>query len=197
MIEDPILRRTAIYVAEYLKARLPSTMYFHGTHHTHMVVRAVRIIGKAGGYSEQELLVPILAAFFHDTGYAMRYLGHEEASAEMALGFLQKEGLAEHVVQYIARLILSTRFPQYPTDEMEMILCDADLYHLSLPGYLDCALMLKKEWAHHLGQAYSDQEWNAKNLQMLTTHQYFTDYGKQVLQQAKQGNIDRLIALIP
>jgi uncharacterized protein len=43
---------------------------------------------------------------------------------------------------------------------------------------------------------YTDEQWNALNLEMLANHSYFTGYGKTVLQAQKQKNIDRLKHLL-
>jgi hypothetical protein len=77
-----------------------------------------------------------------------------------------------------------------------MVLCDADFYHFSRPDYSKFEKSLRKEWETCLNLFYTDEQWNALNLEMLTTHEYFTAYGRTVLQQRKQENINKLKQVI-
>jgi len=65
-------------------------------------------------------------------------------------------------------------------------LCDADFYHFSRANYPAFEASLRREWKICLNVHYTDEQWNALNLDMLTNHEYFTGYGKTILQQRKQ-----------
>lgn len=75
---------------------------------------------------------------------------------------------------------------------MEVVLCDADFYHLSRAHYTKFEKSLRKERETCLNLYYTNEPWNALNLEMLTTHEYFTTYGKTVLQDGKAKNIAKL-----
>lgn len=74
-----------------------------------------------------------------------------------------------------------------------MVICDADFYHFSLNDYQDYADRLKGEWEENLGLVYTDLAWDTLNLEMLSRHEYFTAYGKKILQEKKMLNIKKLI----
>lgn len=165
---------------------------FHSAYHTGNVVIAAQEIGIKVGLSPEELDLVTIAAWFHDTGYTKGYVGHEQLSVNIARDFLADNGLDAQRIEKITSCILATRFPQSPNNTLEMVLCDADFYHFSRTNYPRFEASLRKEWTTCLNLHYTDEQWNALNLQMLINHGYFTTYGKTVLQERKQKNIDNL-----
>ena len=72
--------------------------------------------------------------------------------------------------------------PQSPKNNLEEILCDADMFHLSHPTYEQSQVLLREEWWLTLGHERTDQEWELENDTFLLEHTYFTRYGKEELQ---------------
>jgi predicted metal-dependent HD superfamily phosphohydrolase len=190
---DQLLTKVASFVGARLKTRLSQKMYFHNIEHTLLVVEGIQLIGSHVGLSKTDHLVVILAAFMHDLGYTEKYIGHEEASANIAAEFLLENGFDQERIELVRGCIMATRFPQYPKNELEMVICDADFYHFSLNDYQDYADRLKREWEENLGLVYTDLAWDTLNLEMLGRHEYFTTYGKKILQEKKMLNIKKLI----
>lgn len=193
MEQEILLKKVEAYVKGLLEKELPKNMYFHNFEHTLLVVEGVKIIGKENKVNENELFILILAAFLHDVGYTKQYIGHEQASAEMAQDFLLENGLGPAQIKVVANCIMATKYPQFPSNDLEKIICDADFYHFSLQSYTDFATRLKREWEENLRLVYTDREWDAINIKMLTGHEYFTTFGKQILQKKKNLNIEKLI----
>jgi predicted metal-dependent HD superfamily phosphohydrolase len=192
-IVDQLLIKVASFVEDRLKNRLSQKMYFHNLEHTLMVVEGVQVIGSHAGLSKEDHLVVVLAAFLHDLGYTEKYIGHEEASAAIAAEFLLENGFDQERITLVRECIMATRFPQYPKNELEMVICDADFYHFSLNDYQHYAEKLKAEWEENLGIVYNNMTWDTLNLEMLRRHEYFTAYGKKTLQEKKMLNIQKLI----
>lgn len=157
-----------------------------------LVVEGVKLISTAEKMTDDERFILILAAFLHDLGYTEKYIGHEEISAMVAEEFLRDNGVSEEMTENVVKCIIATRYPQLPASQLEKIICDADFYHFSLPDYQDFANRLKVEWENNLNLFYSDLEWDKLNFKMLSGHEYFTSYGKIVLQKKKDLNIGRL-----
>ncbi|MFD2288238.1 HD domain-containing protein [Pedobacter petrophilus] len=187
-----LLTKVEGFVKECLQNRLSLQMYFHNLEHTLLVVEGVKLIGGAESVSEDELLILILAAFLHDVGYTEKYWGHEEESARIASEFLEKNGLETEKIELVKKCIVATKFPQHPDGKIEQVICDADFYHFSLSNYQDYACRLKAEWETNLNLFYTDLEWDELNLNMLSAHIYFTDYGRNILQQKKALNLEKL-----
>lgn len=194
MIQDKamLLNQVEVFIKDIYNNRLPQGMYFHNFEHTLLVVEGVQLISRQEDCTEEEKLVLILAAMLHDIGYAKLYLGHEEVGAKMAIEFLTELNLDEDIISQVASCIMATRYPQKPGSKLEYIICDADFYHFSLEDYLYYADRLKKEWEEKQDIRFSAQEWDELNLKLLSTHEYFTGYGKTKLQQEKMLNIEKL-----
>jgi len=180
------------YVRKLLRDNLKPDFHFHNLSHTENVVAGAREIGLASGLDHDELVTLMIAAWFHDTGYTEVYNGHEAISVEIFYNYLREIKMHDTFSIKVKGCILATRIPQQPKTLMEQIICDADFHHLSRYDYNLFAQALRKEWENCLNLHYTDIQWISLNLGMLTKHEYFTDYGKNVLQKRKQQNIDQL-----
>ena len=177
-----ILYRAGRYVTQLLIRQLPADRVFHNLHHTINVVQGANRIGKAEGLTEPEIELVMLAAWFHDTGHIKTYTGHELESMNIAREWLASEGFPEDRTATVLRCIEVTTMPQKPTNKMEAVMCDADLYHLSFNTYDHYQEMLREEWRRELGIEVSDEDWSEQNHAFLSSHHYFTEYGKQTLE---------------
>lgn len=184
-----LLSEVSGYVAFLLKDKLPKTLTFHTIDHTLQVVSGVKEIGLCSGLSEEELETVEIAAWFHDTGYLYEYAGHEEESIRIAVLFLAEKNFSSTRIKEVVGCIAATKYPQKPKNILEQVLCDADFFHFSLPDYPAIAGKLRTEWACCLNKIYADNEWNKENCRMLSQHKYHTEYGKRVLQELKDRNL--------
>ena len=185
------LRKVARFATKLLKTALPSHLLFHNYQHTWEVVQAAHEIGKNSGLEEDKLEILMIAAWFHDIGHTVQYKGHEEASKKIAKEYLQKINYPASKIQQVLDCIDATQMPQNPRDIMEKVMCDADLYHFTLPTYSDKKELLRKEWELVFNKIYSDKAWNEMNLDFLKMHRYCSSYGETVLSSRKAKNIHR------
>ena len=81
-----------------------------------------------------------LAAWFHDIGHLIKYKGHERESQKLAWNWLQRESYPSDKMKIILSCIAATQLPQTPKNLLEQVICDADLFHLSLEEYLSFAV---------------------------------------------------------
>ncbi|WP_090173172.1 HD domain-containing protein [Neolewinella agarilytica] len=177
--------RAGRYVARLLITELPRDRLYHNLHHTINVLQGVLVIGRAEGVSPEEMEILQLAAWFHDCGHVKIYSGHELASMDIARKYLLTQDFPDAKITTVERCILATQMPQEPTDLLEEIICDADMYHLALPTYEQSQELLREEWNLVLGKAYTDEAWESENRKFLKDHHYFTTYGREVLQPMK------------
>lgn len=175
-----------------LKSELPKEIKFHTYRHTKDVVYAVQKIAHASGLSNDTLELLIIAAWFHDTGFIRKYVGHEVESIQIASDFLRKTGYPERNIIIISELILATTMPQQPKNELEEILCDADLWHLSAYHYDSRMKCLRSELESIRGEKFLDKDWCTQNLAFFKTHRYKSKFGKDILEKRKQTNIHRM-----
>lgn len=183
------------YITRLMAKQLPPNLLFHNFHHTANVVRGVQIIGKRSNLTAEQLEILVIAAWFHDSGHIHTYKGHELESQKLATAFLEKKGYPNEKLVQVLDCIAATTMPQRPKNMLEKVICDADLYHLSLEEYPHLQHQLREEWERVLDKKYTEEAWQAENLTFLQNHQYFTDYGQQALQKRKLKNIQNFQAM--
>lgn len=190
---EQLLARVRKRVTDIFQHEVDEKFVFHSLEHTEDVVEACSIMAEHYGLEEDDRLVLLTAAWFHDTGYARGLAaGHEEESIRLATGFLSAEEVPEEVVQRVSSAIQATRMPQSPVSLVEKILCDADLYHLSTGDFKARSSLLKREQEAVLGRKISKKEWKKNNIQFLEQHHYFTEYGQERLEKRKAANLTAL-----
>lgn len=190
--ENKIINQASIYVEELLSNQLPAGHIFHNLDHTRLVVQAVGEISGSLSIPEVEREVVLLAAWFHDCGHIKICDGHEEESKLIAGQFLNEANYPVPKIEKVLQCIEATKLPQRPKDMLGKILCDADLYHLAANDYFMSLDQLRAEWSQIKNENYTDADWFQLNLHFLQTHQYFTDYGREVLEGRKQVAIEVL-----
>ncbi|MEN7548897.1 Pycsar system effector family protein [Rapidithrix thailandica] len=189
---SPVLEKAEEYITSLFNNELPKVYSYHNLEHTQEVVKAALEIGAHSHLDPGQLEVLLLAAWFHDTGYRFQAEEHEGKSAEIAQQFLENQGYAAEKIEQVKEAILATRMPQKPKSQVEKILCDSDLYHLSSGEFFDRSSLLRKEWADACDRSYNEEDWYAYNLDFLLKHQYFTEYAQSTMTPKKEDNIKKL-----
>lgn len=186
-----ILTLVEFHVTSLIKTRLPAGFKFHNLQHTRDVVAAVGEIVAFEDLNIQQWEDLMIAAWFHDTGYTVSVEKHEWHSAVLARKFLK--GLMDPIrIRDICQLIDATRLECHPQLLTDLIIRDADTYHLSRSNYQHYMQRLRKEWHILLGKDYPDDCWLKLNLDFLTQHKYQTRYGQHELEKRKRNNIRML-----
>lgn len=181
-----LLSEAQSFVSDLLTSKLSKTISFHTLQHTQEVVAAAEKIADHYQLPEEDRLPLILAAWFHDTGYTGGVArDHESTSISIAMDFLTQRNVSEEIKKQVTGCINATRMPQNPTTTIERILCDADLYHLGTNDFNEKNRLLRKEFREFGGIDLSKKEWRKMNIDFLQSHNYFTTFGREKLQPAK------------
>lgn len=187
-----ILNKASEFVLNLLQNNLPEGCVYHDIEHTLNVVESAKLIGEHNNLSDKDMEILLLAAWFHDTGLIYTYTGHEEKSIEIFNGFINQNRLPAEKIERVANLIRATKIPRNPTDLLEKIICDADLSHIGQKGFQKRVKLLRQEWENMLGKKFSDIEWMNSNIDFLTNNKFNTNYAKQVFEEQKQKNLEKL-----
>ena len=182
------------YVRDLLRDELPDCLFYHDLRHTEQVVDAVLEISGALRLIPSEVEVLTLAAWFHDTGFVISTENHELHSCRIAHDFLSQELYPAWFIDKVIGCIKATKCPQTPSNLLEKVICDADMYHLSASNFQEMSNRLRAEWAA-LGKLFSHMDWVRNNLDFLDRHQYWTSYGKNILLPRKKQNIRKFLSL--
>jgi predicted metal-dependent HD superfamily phosphohydrolase len=183
--ENNIVAKAQSYVEQLFKEKLSKDLTYHNYEHTERVAKVAEEIGKHSNLNEDDLEVLSLAAWFHDTGFINDYENHEEESQKIASAFLKSENVPDEKIERVIVSILATKKDQLPSNEIEEILCDADLHHISQNGYFKIADSLRKEWEIYFHTVHTDMEWYESCLDFVLKSKFYTPYGKEVLEKGK------------
>ena len=186
------------YVRSFFDSHADEGLLYHNRTHTEKVVEAAIAIGQHYQLDEKDFFIVNVAAWFHDLGYYKGgSTGHEEKGAEMAESFLTGTGVDVAVIEAVRDCILATRLPQKPTNLLEEIVCDADLFHLGSDEFAERNKLLRKEIEalHH--KKISKDQWRKDSIRFLESHHYHTDYCQLLLNEQQQANLDKLKAREP
>lgn len=167
---------------------------FHDKIHTDTVVKAVEEMSNHYNLSEADRFIVFFSAYFHDLGY---FIGggndHEMRSVQLAREFLERQGVPIDIQLQIDRCILATKLPQSPSNLLESILCDADLFHLGNESFDERNRLMHQEAEEVRGEKISKKVWREMTIHLLQNHRYHTDYANAKLNTTKQKNLDSLL----
>ncbi|HCN48216.1 MAG TPA: HD domain-containing protein [Chryseobacterium sp.] len=188
-----ILHKAKNYVEILFKDKLSSVYFYHNFIHTAYTVNKAEEIMRNTPVSEDDQEKVLVALWFHDTGYIECAQNHEERSVEIMKAFLHQENYPEDYIADVEKLILATKIHYEPQNLLEKIVKDADFSHFAGHDYNDISDALRKEWELTNVRCFSNDEWNAGNLDMLKNkHTFYTDYAKENWEPLKKKNIKKI-----
>jgi predicted metal-dependent HD superfamily phosphohydrolase len=181
------------YASAILKKQVPPTFRFHNVAHTKDVAKSTGLIEGHYQLSDIDRFIIFIAAWFHDTGFSAGCAeGHEEESVRLAAQFLQQHNVDADIINQVSSCIHATRIPQTPVTMLEKIICDADLYHLGTSKFQKWSDRLRQELLNSNKSDPTDEEWRQADIDLLTSHCYYTSYCQQKLEHVKQEWIEVL-----
>ena len=194
-MDYPLLSKKAQqYVNHYFEKNIPRQLPYHNKSHTENVVAAIIQIANHYQLNEHDFFVVVTAGWFHDMGYYLGdAAGHELNGASMAAGFLKETGVDEASIGQVKGCILATQMPQRPTNLLEQIVCDGDLFHLGKDNFGELNKSMRKEAEERKGREIDKKEWRRDTIALLQAHHFYTDYCQLLLNQKKQENLDNLL----
>jgi len=187
-IEDKVKQ----FVTRLYEENKTDNLLFHGLRHTQEVVDVCKLIGKEMEISIDEMEILTVSAWFHDTGYIHGTENHELKSIEIAKEFLNSNNYSSSKIEKVEGCIKATGIPQKPTNDIENIICDADMFHFSLEDFYNRSMLLWKEISIRSEKKVGKKSYRIETLELLKIHKYKTKYGMNILQELKEKNIKKL-----
>jgi uncharacterized protein len=129
-----------------------------------------------------------VSALYHDVGFLDTYSGHEERSCVIAAEELTCFGFNPTQVDMVMGMIRATKVPQTPQNQLEEIICDADLDYLGRSDFFKIGDGLYQEF---LDQQIvtNEQQWDMLQVRFLESHRYFTKSSLQRRQEKKMQHL--------
>lgn len=182
------------YVYELLKTRLPPYLKYHVAEHVFDVSYAATLFGIMSGLTPDEIDLLRIAALLHDIGYIESAENHEIIGTKIAQPILQKFGFSQNEINQINSLILATKFPYLPKNELEAIICDADMNYLGTDDYFKMAPKLKEEFIY-FKVIKDDKDFFDLQIRFFQEHKYFTEAARMLREKGKQKNYATLLSM--
>lgn len=189
-----IINKADKFVLDLFKEKLPNSFIYHNYNHTQRVVKSTKELIENSEINVKEEQALLLAAWLHDTGYTVKFAGHEEESVKIAKDFLKENEVEEDIIKMVEECILATKFDSTPTTNLEKIIKDADSSHLAKDYFLDTSEFLRQELQLLNIKNFSPVEWLEENILLFTEkHKYLTDYAARNWKPNKDKNLSALL----
>ncbi len=177
------------FILSKLKRELSPKLHYHSYSHSKDVTRQAERIAIGEGITDEDLFLLKSAASYHDAGFVEQYERNEPIGARMAAEILPKFGYTEAHIERIKELIFVTQVPHKPKNNLEEIICDADLDYLGRDDFHEIADRLRRELREH-GKIDSDRKWDQMQVAFLTNHRYFTKTSIETRLDKKRSNLE-------
>ncbi|MEO0733860.1 MAG: Pycsar system effector family protein [Bacteroidota bacterium] len=188
-----LLAAVEAHVEKYITEEVDTTFVYHNFQHTCAVVEAATELADRYEVNEDERLAIILAAWFHDTGYAEGWEDHEERGVINATTWLAAQGVDDpELIDHVAGAIRATKMDTQPQNFLEQIVADADLSHLGDLSYWDRCGRVRQELALTREMVMSDQEWIDFELGFMLNHEYHTEAAREMFGERKSKHVKQL-----
>ena len=191
---EQLLRETEEHIKEYFSSFISPDYVFHDLEHTAQTVAAARTIAEGFQVTKRDMLLLLMATWFHDTGYSEGPKDHEERSCNNADRFLRGK-ISEKELETVLSCIRATKVPQQPQTLLEQIICDADLSHLGMESYWDRTGKYRQELTLTRQVVMSEQEWVDFELNFMLKQNYHTAVANQLFNKRKAKHIQQLLKL--
>jgi class 3 adenylate cyclase/predicted metal-dependent HD superfamily phosphohydrolase len=180
------------FIIHQLKAMLPDFCVYHSVNHSLDVEKAVVRFAKLEGIGKHEILLLRTAALLHDIGFIVQYHENENFAIEFAQMYLPNFDYSTTDIEIIQQCIHATTFTVKPKNQLEKLLCDADLDYLGRSDYYELAAKLRMELEYQ-SKFFNEKEWIDFQLHFLeNTHEFHSQAAQNIRGSMKQQRIFEL-----
>jgi len=183
------------YILDKLKSELNPELKYHNLYHTIDVYNSATVLAAMENITGRNLLLIQTAALYHDSGFLIKYKGHEDISTLIALEVLPQFNYKTDDIDKVCSMIMSTKIPQSPETHLDMILSDADLDYMGRDDFFMNAMRLKQEWMDY-GIITTLKEWYFIQREFMQKHSYFTKSANKMRQEKKMIHLSQIKELL-
>lgn len=183
------------FILAKLKDELPANLTYHSLEHIKDVYSAAELLGELEGVTGEDLTLLLTAVLFHDSGFLVQQRDHELNSCKLAENYLPNYGYTSSQIEKICGMIMATQIPQSPKNNLEKIICDADLDYLGRDDFFTIGNKLYDELCMY-GILSSENEWNKLQVRFLENHQYFTQSAITLRQAKKDDHLNYVKSIV-
>ncbi|MFT6338170.1 MAG: putative metal-dependent HD superfamily phosphohydrolase [Saprospiraceae bacterium] len=193
MLQSEIVINGFNNLKSYLDSKPNVDRTYHDYAHSKKVAEEVFRLAQSAGIKKKDTEDLVLAAIFHDVGYATGSKNHEEVGADYAEKFLLDNGFDPLRVESVKIYILATKLSWDGFDTNSQYIRDADLNSLASENYMKISEDLLYEKINVEGLVISEDDWNDQNIDFFRRHTYHTDEANELYMKGKKQNLKRLL----
>lgn len=187
--------KAAAYIKQRLKEELPAERTYHSYAHTMDVLNATEEIAQRESVVGEDLELLKLAALYHDSGFLVSNLDHEQKGCQIARENLLRFGYSAQQIERICGMIMATKIPQSPQNLLEHILCDADLDYLGRDDFFPIGDTLYEELKSD-GVLETADEWNSLQAKFIEAHRFCLVSTQRIRDEKKAENLQKVKDLL-
>lgn len=186
------LEEARINAINILTESLPHYLTYHCVEHTLDVYSAAQRIAKAEKLeSNEDLTILLTAAAYHDSGFVVSELNHEQQSSILCMNWLPKFGYTDNEIDKVCEIVMATKIPQTPNSHLAEILCDADLDYLGRNDFDEISESLFEEFKFR--KIITNREvWDNIQVNFFNSHHYFTATNRDIRNLQKALNLQKI-----
>jgi len=178
-------------ILERLEKELSTDLHYHSVSHTRDVINACAASADREGLLDEYKVLLMSAAVLHDSGFLNTTKNHEEEGVRIAKKILPSFGYSVDQIESVSNMIMATKIPQSPKNQLEQIICDADLDYLGREDFYAIGNSLFMELKAH-SVLKTEEEWDALQIKFLSSHAFQTDWSVRVREPVKQKYLEEL-----
>lgn len=184
------LEKAEKYIYQKLKKEWPKHLYYHSMNHVEDVLNAAINLAKFEKINENDFQLLKIAVLLHDSGFILKVKHHEKAGCHIAKEILPQFDFTQNQIKTICGMIMATKIPQTPHNQLEEIICDADLDYLGRNDYAIISQRLYMEI--NINKTLDYVGWLKLQIGFLEKHHYFTATAIKMRSRKKAKTLEKL-----
>ncbi len=160
-------------VFENILSNLPENLHFHREEYARKIYDQSFLLCRAEEVEQEDRLLIRTAALMLFTGLTQAYANYENRSSVIAREILPEFAYSESQIDKICNLIMATKAPFQPNNQLEKILIDTKMEYIGRPEYPEQIKLLHQEMVES-GININGQQFKKQQLELLYTFDFFT-----------------------
>ncbi len=180
-------------VFEGILKSLPDTIHFHGQTYARKVYTQSFLLCRSEEIEQEDRLLVRTAALMLYTGLSQEYHNFQNRSSVLCREILPEFKYSEKQIDQICNLIMSTKEPFNPNNQLEKILIDAKMEYIGKPDYTDQIKLLFRELREN-GLKINGQQFKKQQLELLFDFKFYTvaaNRMREVSGDKQMGNLEK------
>lgn len=192
-IKLQLLRLTDLeeFIFQKLETELSKNLYFHNLDYTRHLYDYAGLLAKAENFDFEETLLIRTSALMLNTGFTSGFENQENRSATFAREILPDYNYSEKQINQVCNLILSTKWPPEPKNNLEKVLIDAKMEFIGRADYIRLYKLIFLEQNQYL-KSITVNEFKKKQIDIISRYEYFTESARRLREVSREEQISEI-----